>query len=136
MASLNDCNFIANLTRDPEMRRTGSGKSVCDFGIAINDSYTDAAGNKQESTDFLEIVAWGGLADLCEKYIRKGSLVYVNARAKLETWDDKKTGEKRYKIRFVAKEVQFLDPKKKDDERPPTRSSMRNPEPEAEDENW
>jgi single-strand DNA-binding protein len=136
MASLNSCDFMGNLTRDPQVRKTAAGKSVCDFGIAINDNYTDAAGNRQEQTDFHEIVAWGALADLCEKYLRKGSCIFVNCRAKNERWEDKGTGEKRTKTRFVASNIQFLDSKKKDDERPQTRSSMRNPEPEVEDENW
>lgn len=108
MASLNSCSFIGNLTKDPEIKYTPKGTAIADFSLAINRNYTTAEGEKREETTFLEFTAWAKLAEVIGEYCKKGRPLYVGARAVVDSWDDKETGKKRYKTKFVAEDVQFL----------------------------
>lgn len=108
MASLNTCHFIGNLTKDVEVKYTTKGTAIADFSLAINRNYTTADGEKREETTFLEFTAWAKLAELIGEYCKKGRPLYVEARAVVDSWDDKETGKKRYKTKFIAEEVQFL----------------------------
>lgn len=108
--SLNRAQLIGNLTRDPEVRQTSSGKSVCNFGIATNSRWTDASGQVQEKVEFHNIVVWGKLADICAQYVKKGSKIFVEGRIQSREWQGE-DGVKRYRTEIVADNMIMLDRK-------------------------
>lgn len=112
MASLNKVMLIGRLTRDPELRYIPAGTPVADLGIAVNRDYTDKEGEKHSDTLFVDVSAWGKQAEICEKFLTKGSLVYIEGRLQLDTWETPQ-GEKRSRLRVVAERVQFLDLKER-----------------------
>lgn len=98
--------FVAgNLTRDPETRALPSGASVCSFGVATNRVWYDQNREKQESTEFHNIVVFGRQADTCAQYLKKGSGVLVEGRIQTRSWE--KDGQKQYRTEIVAERVQF-----------------------------
>ncbi len=105
---MNKCIFIGNLTRDPEPQTTGSGVSLCRFSIAVNRTYTNSNGERE--ADFINVVAWRGLADNCSKYLVKGSKVCVVGALQNRTYEDK-DGNKRYATDIVAEDVEFISPR-------------------------
>jgi single-strand DNA-binding protein len=105
---------IGNLTKDPEARSTGSGISVCSFRIAVQRRFTGQDG--QKVSDFFDVVAWRTLADICGKYLSKGSKVAVVGELQTRSYDAK-DGSKRYVTEIVADEVEFLTPKARADSR-------------------
>lgn len=107
MASLNKVFLIGNLTRDPELRMTPKGTSICQFGLAVNRQFRDEAGGTREETTFVDLEAWGKTAELVSKYLTKGSPAMVEGRLKFDSWESK-TGEKRSKLKVVVENVQFL----------------------------
>lgn len=98
---------IGNLTRDPEVRALPSGIQVATFAVATNRVWKDKAGAKQESTDYHNIVVFGRQAETTGQYLKKGSSVLVEGRMQTRSWDDKATGEKKYRTEIVADRVQF-----------------------------
>src|SRR5215208_6646010 len=88
MRSVNKVMLIGNLTRDPELRHTKEGTPVSSFALATNRNWTQESGEKREGTVFHRIVAWGKLAELCEKYLKKGRKVYVEGRLHSHSWTD------------------------------------------------
>lgn len=112
MAGLNKVFLIGNLTRDPELRYTPAGAPVSDLGLATNRVYNTKEGERREETLFVDVTVWNRDAENCCQYLRKGSLVHVEGALRMESWDDKNTGEKRTKIKVVAERVQFLDSKR------------------------
>ena len=114
MASLNKCHLIGNLTRDPELRVTPKGTSICGTGLALNRQFKDESGASRDETTFVDIEAWGKTGELIARYLKKGSLCYVEGRLKFETWDDKQSGQKRSKLKVVVENVQFLGAPKRD----------------------
>jgi len=111
MSSINVVILEGNLTRNPELRYTPNGKSVCDFGLAVNEKYKD-----KEKTHFFDITTWGPTADACDCYLTKGSRVTVSGKLQQESWEDKETGQKRSKVKIVALNVSF-GPKKDTEEK-------------------
>jgi len=110
MANLNKVFLIGRLTRDPQLRYTPSGMAVADVGIAVNRFRRGQEGQApQEETCFLDITVWGKQAENATEYLSKGSQVFIEGFLRLDTWDDKKTGEKRSKLKIVAERVQYLD---------------------------
>lgn len=107
MMSLNRAQLIGNLTRDPELRTTASGQSVVNFGIATNRSFKDRDGQKQEQTEFHNIVAWGKLADICAQYLNKGRKVFVEGRLQTREWEGQ-DGSKRRTTEIVADNMIML----------------------------
>ena len=85
---LNKVMIIGNLGRDPEMRYTPSGKPVTSFSVAVSRSYTKPEGERVETTDWFNVVAWGRLAEICSQFLVKGSLVYVEGRLETRSWED------------------------------------------------
>jgi single-strand DNA-binding protein len=106
--SFNQVILMGNLTRDPEVRQTPGGSSVCSFGLALNRSYKGQNGEWQEATDFIEIIAWGPLGERVAQYLSKGRPCLVNGRLQSSSWEDKETGKKRSKVEVVAQDVTFL----------------------------
>ncbi len=108
MYSLNRATILGNVTRDPEVRQTASGQSVCSFGVATNRSWTDTAGQKQEQAEFHNVVAWGKLAEICGQYLAKGRKVYVEGRLQTRDWQGQ-DGVKRYRTEIVTDNMIILD---------------------------
>lgn len=106
--SFNQVILMGNLTRDPELRQTPNGTSVCSFSLALNRSYKGQNGEWQEATDYIDIVAWGPLGERVAQYLSKGRPCLVNGRLQSRSWDDKETGAKRSKVEVVAQDVTFL----------------------------
>ncbi len=104
---LNRAILVGNLTRDPELKTLPSGTKVASFGLATNRVWRDASGNKQESTDFHNIVVFGRQAETSAQFLRKGSQVLVEGRIQTRSWDDQATGKKMYRTEVVADRVQF-----------------------------
>ncbi len=109
MAQLNKVFLMGNLTRDPELRYTPSGSAVTDLGLAVNRSWTGKDGERKEDTLFIDVTVWDRQAENCCQYLKKGRAIHVEGSLKMESWDDKTTGEKRSKIKVLADRVQFLD---------------------------
>lgn len=107
MASLNKVMLIGNLGKDPEVRAIPSGIKVANFSIATSESYTGKDGNKVEKTEWHNIVMWRGLADVAEKYLKKGSPVFIEGRLQTRSWDDQ-SGNKRYTTEIVADNMVML----------------------------
>lgn len=108
MASLNKVMLIGNLTREPELRVTPKGTSICQFGLAANRQYKDESGSQRDDTTFVDVEAWGKQAELVNKYLSKGSPCFIEGRLRFDQWDDKATGQKRSRLRVVLENVQFL----------------------------
>jgi single-strand DNA-binding protein len=104
---LNKAIIAGNLTRDPEQRALPSGISVCQFSIATNRYYKDKDGNAQEATDYHNVVVFGRQAETSAQYLKKGQNVLVEGRIQTRSWDDKQSGEKKYRTEIVADKVQF-----------------------------
>ncbi len=107
MASVNQCTFIGNLTRDPELRYSASGVAVCNFSIACNENFKDRDGNKQEKVEYINIVAWKNLAEICGKYLEKGKPVFISGKMQTRKWQDR-DGADKYTTEIVARDMQML----------------------------
>jgi single-strand DNA-binding protein len=104
---VNKAIIIGNLGRDPEVRFTPSGRAVAKFSVATTERWTDQQGQKQEKTEWHNIVVWGKQAETCGQYLSKGRQVYVEGRITNRSYDDK-DGNKRYITEIVARDVRFL----------------------------
>jgi len=102
---LNKAILYGNLTRDPELKALPSGMQVCSFSIATNRNYKDRDGNRQESVDYHNIVAFGKQAEVIAKYVTKGSGIYVEGRMQTRSWD--KDGVKQYRTEVVLDKFEF-----------------------------
>ena len=105
--SLNQATLMGNLTRDPELRQTPNGQNVVSFSLALNRSYKDQSGEWQEVTDYVDIVAWGPLAERVSQYLNRGSRCLVQGRLQSRNWEQ--DGQKRSKVEVLANDVTFLD---------------------------
>jgi len=104
--NVNKAIICGNLTRDPEERTLPSGQSVSSFGIATNRVWTNAEGQKQEQAEFHNVVAFGKLAEICNQYLTKGRLVYIEGRLQTRTWENQ-DGTKRNRTEIVAETMQM-----------------------------
>ena len=104
---LNKAIIIGNLTRDPELTAIPSGQKVCKFGVATNRVWKDKNGVKQETASYHNIVVWGRQAETSAQYLKKGQQVLVEGRIETRSWDDKTSGEKKYRTEIVADRIQF-----------------------------
>jgi len=100
--------LVGNLGRDPERRSTTSGQQVATFSVATSRRWRDRDGNKQEQTEWHTVVCWGRQAEVAGEYLKKGRQVYVEGRLQTRSWDDKQTGEKRYRTEVVCDNFQML----------------------------
>ena len=100
--------LIGNLGKDPEIRRLENGAIVASFSIATSESFTDKnSGEKKEITDWHDIVLWRGLAEIAEKYIRKGTKIYVEGKLKKRSWQDKE-GNTKYNTEVIGEELTIV----------------------------
>lgn len=107
--------LIGRLGKDPEIKSTPSGTTVTKFSLATDEKFTDRAGEKQDRTEWHNIVAFGKLAEICGQYLRKGKLVYIDGSIHYDSWDDKESGQKKYRTEITAANMKMLD-RKGDDE--------------------
>ena len=107
MPNYNKTILMGNLTREPELRVTPRGTSVCAFGMAVNRVFSDESGEKREETTFVDCEAWGRQAEIISKYVSKGNPLFVEGRLRLDTWESK-AGEKRSKLKVVVENMQLM----------------------------
>ena len=100
--------LVGNLGRDPEVRTTPSGQPVASFSLATNRRWTDRSGQRQEQTKWHNIVCWGRQAEIAGQYLQKGRQIYVEGRLQTRSWDDRQTGEKKYRTEVVCDNFQML----------------------------
>jgi len=112
----NRVTLAGNLTRDPDVKFLPNDKAVAGFGLAINRKFKGPDGSAKEETTFVDVEAWGRTAELVGQYLTKGQPCFIEGRLRLDSWDDKKTGEKRSKLKVVADSVQFLGVRKEHDQ--------------------
>src|SRR5437016_7842637 len=106
--SVNKVILVGNLGKDPEVKYTPSGTPVAKFSLATNEGYKDKSGQWQDRTEWHNIVAWQRLAEIVGEYVKKGSKVYIEGRLQTSSWDDKETGQKKYKTEIIANELVLL----------------------------
>ena len=112
--SLNRVTIIGNLGSDPEIRATPNGAKVANFRVACSESWKDQSGQKQERTEWVTCVAWKVQAEIAEKYLRKGSKLYVDGKLQTRTWEDKQGGGKRYATEVLVERFMMLDGRPQD----------------------
>lgn len=104
---LNKATIIGNITRDPELKALPTGIKVASFSVATNRVWKDGNGAKQEAVEFHNIVVFGKQAEATAQYMKKGSQILVEGRIQTRSWEDKTSGEKKYRTEIVAENVQF-----------------------------
>jgi single-strand DNA-binding protein len=110
MAGVNKVILVGNLGKDPEIRHLEGGASVAKFPLATTESYKDKSGNRTEQTEWHNVVVWRGLADVAEKYLKKGMSVYLEGKLRTRSWDDKE-GHKHYITEIVGDTFTILSKK-------------------------
>ena len=105
--NINKVMIYGNLTRDPELRQLPSGTNIANLGIATNRFYNNQQGERQEETEFHNVVLFGRLADLAQQYLSKGGGLFIEGRLRTSSWDDKETGQKRYRTEIIGEQMQF-----------------------------
>lgn len=106
--NLNKAIIIGNVTQDPEVRTTPSGQQVTNFSVATNRIWNNKeTGEKQQKTEFHNVVAWGRLAEIAGQYLTKGGLVMIEGRIETRSWDDATSGTRRYRTEIIAENMQL-----------------------------
>ena len=106
--SVNKVILIGNLGRDPEVRKLENGATLASFSIATSESYTDKqSGKKIENTEWHDVVVWRGLAEVAEKFLKKGTKIYIEGRLKKRSWQDRE-GNTRYRVEIIGDEMTIL----------------------------
>ncbi len=108
MANVNKVILIGNVTRDPEVKFTPKGSAVTDVSLAINRNYTLDNGEKREETTYVDVELWGRLAEIAGEYAKKGRPLYIEGRLRMDTWEDKTSGQKRSRMKVVGENLQLL----------------------------
>jgi single-strand DNA-binding protein len=106
--SVNKVILIGNLGKDPEIKYTPSGVPVAKFSLATNERYKDKAGEWQDRTEWHNIVVWQRLAEIVGEYVKKGSKIYIEGRLQTSSWEDKQSGEKKYRTEIIAQDLVLL----------------------------
>ena len=109
MPALNRVQLMGRLGKDPEGKFTPTGKKVTHFSLAVSNRWKSNTGEMKEYTEWVNIEAWGRLGEVCQEYLKKGSLVYIEGRLKTDKYEDK--GETKYYTKVVALSMQMLDRK-------------------------
>jgi len=99
---MNNVSIIGRLVKDPEVKRTAEGKTICDLRFAIDDPFS-----KEDRSDFINVTAFGNQGELCERYLRKGFIAGVSGRIRTDVYMDKE-GARKYPIKIIAENIQFL----------------------------
>jgi len=106
--SVNKVILVGNLGKDPEIKYTQSGIPVAKFSLATNERFKDKSGEWQDRTEWHNIVAWQRLAEIVGEYVKKGSKVYIEGSLRTSSWEDKQSGEKKYRTEIVAQDLVLL----------------------------
>jgi single-strand DNA-binding protein len=106
--SVNKVILLGNVGKDPEIRSTGGGTMVANFTLATSDRQKDAQGNWQERTEWHNLVAFTRLAEIVRDYVKKGSKLYIEGKIQTRSWDDKETGQKRYRTEIIVNDLSLL----------------------------
>jgi single-strand DNA-binding protein len=114
MPALNRVQLIGRLGKDPETHSTPTGKKVVNFSLAVSRRWKSAEGENKEATEWVNVEAWGRVGEICQQYLHKGSLVYVEGRLQTDKYEDK-GGETKYYTKVVALSMQMLDRKPEDE---------------------
>jgi single-strand DNA-binding protein len=114
--SVNKVILIGNLGKDPEIKYTPSGTAVAKFSLATNERYKDKSGEWQDRTEWHNIVAWQRLAEIVGEYVKKGSKLYIEGRLQTSSWDDKESGQKKYRTEVIANDLVLLSGRGEGDE--------------------
>jgi single-strand DNA-binding protein len=114
MPSLNRVQLIGRLGKDPESRFTPTGKNVSTFSLAVSERWKGADGESKEATEWVNVEAWGRLGEICQQYLHKGKLIFLEGRLKTDKYEDK-GGETKYYTKVVALSMQMLDRKPGDE---------------------
>ncbi len=110
MAGVNKVILVGNLGKDPEIRYLEGGVGIAEFSLATNEGYKDKSGKRVEHTEWHRIVLWRGLAEIAEKYLKKGAQVYIEGRLRTRAWEDKEK-VKRYSTEIIGDHLILLDKK-------------------------
>lgn len=113
MPALNRVQLIGRLGKDPEGRFTPTGKQVTHFSLAVSNRWRSKEGETKEYTEWVNVEAWGRLGEVCQEYLKKGSLIYLEGRLKTDKYEE--DGESRFYTKVVALAIQFLDKKPADE---------------------
>jgi single-strand DNA-binding protein len=108
MKSVNKVILVGHLGKDPEVKYTPQGTPVAKFSLATNERFKGKDGNWQDRTEWHNVVAWQRLAEIAGEYLKKGSQVYVEGRLRTDSWDDKETGQKKYRTEIVINDMVLL----------------------------
>jgi single-strand DNA-binding protein len=108
MGTLNRATVLGRLGKDPESSYTQGGKCVCSFSLATDEHFKAADGSKQIKTEWIPCVSWSKTAELAKQYLKKGSQVLVEGKIQTRSWDDKASGQKRYKTEIVVDKMVFV----------------------------
>lgn len=114
MPALNKVQLIGNLGRDPETRFTPNGKKFCTFTMAVTRRWKSSEGEAKEATDWFNVEAWGPLGEICQNYLSKGRLVFVEGRLQTNRYEHE--GETRYFTKVIAQQMQMLDHRQDEEE--------------------
>src|ERR1051326_6875189 len=106
--SVNKVILVGNLGKDPEIKYTPSGVPVAKFSLATNERFKDKNGEWQDRTEWHNIVAWQRLAEIVGEYVKKGSKVYIEGKLQTSSWEDKQSGEKKYRTEVIAQDLVLL----------------------------
>lgn len=106
--SVNKVILVGHVGKDPDVRYTPSGTALAKFSVATNEAFKDKSGEWQERTEWHNVVAWQRLAEIVGEYVHKGTRVYVEGRLQTSSWDDRQSGETRYRTEIVAREIVLL----------------------------
>jgi single-strand DNA-binding protein len=115
MPALNRIQLIGNLGKDPELRQLPSGKKVCSFSMAVSHRWKNGDGEAKEATDWFNVETWGRLGEICNQYLSKGKLVYMEGRVQTDRWQDDK-GDPHSRTKVVGAVMQILDRKPEEPE--------------------
>lgn len=113
MPTLNRVQLIGRLGKDPEGKFTPTGKKVSNFSVAISNRWKNKEGETQEYTEWVNVEAWGRLGEVCQEYLKKGSLVFIEGRLKTDKYEE--NGSSKYFTKVVALSMQMLDRKPNDE---------------------
>lgn len=114
--SVNKVILVGNVGKDPEVRYTPSGTPVAKFSLATNENFKDRSAEWQERTEWHKIVAWQRLAEMVGEYVQKGSKLYIEGKLQTSSWEDKQSGERKYRTEIVARDLVLLGPRESNGE--------------------
>ncbi len=109
MPGLNRVQLIGHLGQDPNIKHTPTGKKVCTFSVAVNRQWKSKEGEKLEATDWFNVEAWGRLGEICQEYLKQGSLIFLEGRLQTDKYE--KDEDTRYFTKVIASQMQMLDKK-------------------------